>query len=224
MFSAVLVSCYYEEDPGPLQYAEQQFGITDFDRLEAGDAMIVTVQYGTVFNVTAKGDRRNLDDLVVEKRGTTLTVRYRDFDNRRHATQLHITMPELRAAIFSGASNSTLSGVATGDEFSLTLTGASVSQIDLDTDDVSLFLSGASNLTISGASRHVDADVSGASLLKAYNLNSEDVAVSASGASNVYVNASKTLTANASGASVILYRGAATVSSTSTGGSTVQKD
>lgn len=221
--SSLLVSCY-EDDPGPLQYAEQQFSVTEFDRIEAGDALVITIQYGPVFSITAKGDRRNLNDLLIKKAGTTLIARFDDFENRKHTTYLEITMPELKAANFSGATNSTISGVIDGDDFSLTLTGASVAQIDLNSQNADLILSGASNLSISGVSTKTKADVSGASLLKAYNMTSEDVVVSASGASNVYVLATKTLKADASGASVILYRGEAVVSSTVTGASTVQKD
>ena len=95
-----LSSCYHTEDPGPLQYAEQPFSAVDFNRLEIGNAMFITVRQGSVYSVSAKGDRRNIDDLLVDRVGNTLVVRFSEDENRRHTISINITMPELRSAVF----------------------------------------------------------------------------------------------------------------------------
>jgi hypothetical protein len=225
LVSIFITSCTFQEDPGPLQYAEQEYLISDFDRLDLGSALDITVQYGENFAIKATGDKRNLDDLILEKNGTTLTARFDERNwNRHHVTSLFITMPDLKSAGFSGASNSKVTGVVNGDSFSLTLSGASVSNVDLNSFEVDLRLSGASNLTITGSVTDADAELSGASLLKAYSMTAENVTLDASGASNAYVTATQTLKVNASGASVILYRGDAQLDSKVSGASTVRKD
>lgn len=222
-FAAVVSSCTVREDPGPIQYNEEVYAISDFNRLDVGDAMHVTVQKGPLFEVFAKGDRRNLDDLEVSKAGNTLVIKFSKNRNRNHTTYLTITMPEMLSGNFYGATTSAISGFE-ADEFTLNLSGASYSQVDIETNSLWINLSGASNLSISGFAKKVYSDVSGASLLKSYNLEAEDYSVKTSGASHAYVKASATLVADASGASSILYRGDAVVMSKASGGSSILKD
>src|SRR4051812_46391307 len=84
--SAILLTACYCEDPGPVQEYQKDFTEADFDRIEMGDAFNVTVQQGDLFLISAKGDRRNIDDLIVEKKGSTLWVHYKGGRNRKHDT------------------------------------------------------------------------------------------------------------------------------------------
>ncbi|MEQ8303531.1 MAG: head GIN domain-containing protein [Cyclobacteriaceae bacterium] len=220
----VLSSCHENEDPGPLRYAERPFAVVDFDRIEVGDAMFVTVRQGPLFSVAASGDGRNLDDLVVQKLGSTLMIRFDRNNNRRHTTSIDISLPSLRSAIFSGATVSTIAGFTEVEPFFLGLSGASTAQLNVEASSLEVSASGASNLTLSGTSAVLDADLSSASLLKAYTMDVENAKVSASGASHAYVNVMLTLDAIASGASSILYRGDAIVNSSTSGASAIIKD
>lgn len=218
-----LATCTVREDPGPIQYNEQPFALSDFDRLDIGDAMYVTITRGTLFSVSAKGDRRNLDDLQVTKAGNTLVARFTKNRNRKHTTYITITMPSLVSADFYGAATAYISGFEE-DSFTINLSGASFGQVDVEAEVSKATLSGASNLTLAGNSKAFFSELSGASLLKAYNMEVEDMDVKASGASHAYVRASNTLTAEASGASSILYRGEATVKASTSGASSIIKD
>lgn len=217
-----LTSCH-TEDPGPLQEGEKQFSIVDFDRLEMGSAFIIDVQQGAFFSVEARGDRRNIDDLKVYKDGNTLVIRYNDNHNRKHDTFISITMPSLRAANFSGATNSRISGFSGLGELDFYLSGASLSQLDVDAGEVNLVISGASNLTLSGSGAELKSEISGASLLNSFNYTVDEVKVNASGASKAHVYADSQLEAIASGASVIYYKGSPNVSSSVSGASSVVK-
>jgi hypothetical protein len=217
-----LSSCH-TEDPGPLQEDEKQFSIVDFDRLEMGSAFIIDVEQGNFFSVEARGDRRNIDDLKVYKDGNTLVIRYDDNHNRKHDTFITITMPSLRAANFSGASNSRVSGFLDQDELDFYLSGASLSQLDIDADEINIVISGASNLTLTGSGAQLNSEISGASLLNSFNYTVGEVKVSASGASKAHVYADDELDAIASGASIIYYKGTPNVQSSVSGASSVVK-
>ena len=66
LFTALtFASCDYSEDPGPLQEIEKEFSETDFDRLEIGDALHIDVEQGNFFEISVRGDRRNVNDLEV---------------------------------------------------------------------------------------------------------------------------------------------------------------
>jgi hypothetical protein len=39
----VMTSCLREEDPGPLQNDERDFALLDFDRVDAGEAFVISL-------------------------------------------------------------------------------------------------------------------------------------------------------------------------------------
>lgn len=222
--STVLSSCFRSEDPGPLINGEREFSVVDFDRLEMGSAFNLTVAQGDFFRIHTRGDRRNLDDLAVYKDGSTLVVKFKSNNNHRHTTYITITMPALRSANFSGASISTVSGFSGGSEFDLYLSGASVSQMDVLSEQMDLVVSGASNLTLLGEGTELGADVSGASVVNTFNWIADQVTVTVSGSSQAKVYATSELDASASGASMVYYRGNPSVKSSVSGSSAVVKD
>ncbi len=217
-------ACDQSEDPGPRQEAEEEYAILDFDRLEMGDAFIISVEESPFYSINVRGDRRNLDDLEVGKVGTTLRIRYRDYEHRQYPTYITITMPLLRAANFSGASSSTVTGFTGLEDFDFILSGASVAQLGVEAQRFHLTVSGASKITLTGRAGDMDASVSGASVYSGFAFPVEHATVDVSGASKMSVMVSQTLDAIASGASHILYRGSATVNSSTSGASSVQAD
>jgi hypothetical protein len=217
-------SCFMEEDPGALQPAEEDFVILDFDRIDVGEAFVINVQESPVYTVHVRGDRRNIDDLVVTKAGTTLKIGYRSNRNRTHTTYIDINMPALLSANLSGATNSSIYGFKSSNAIDLVLSGASIAQVNVESTVLTASLSGASRLTLSGGSDGMLAKVSGASELFSYAFTTGKVDAEVSGASKMNVFVTQSLTASVSGGSVIFYRGNPTVSSTVTGGSVVQSD
>jgi hypothetical protein len=223
LFSISVSSCVREEDPGPLQRDERNYNLQDFDRLEMGDAFVITVVQNPVYSITIRGDRRNLDDLNITRFGSTLKIAYPNNAQRDHTTFITVGMPSLRGASFSGASSSTVSGFNT-DAFDLVLTGASIAQISLESRRVDLNISGASRLTVTGRAEAMNAKVSGASELYAYDFSANVVEADASGASKANLFVLQTLKATASGASLIYYKGSASVTSSASGASAIASD
>ncbi len=219
-----LTSCFSNEDPGPLQEQEKEYSITDFDRLDASDALDLDVRQGSGFSIVVKGDRRNLDDLEVIRTGSTLRMRYIRGANRRHETKVTITMPTLEGVAFSGAVTADISGFTSDDDFEMTLSGASDADLRMTAGAMRINLSGASELEVYGVAPVLSAVVSGASDFRAFNLQAEEATVEASGASSIRVSASKKLVAKASGASDIRYRGNPQLNSSSSGASTIGAD
>jgi hypothetical protein len=97
MFAAlVLVSACNEEDPGPRQQDKQNYAEVDFDRIEAEDALVLTINYGENFSIEAEGDRRNLDDLRVVKNGNSLELRFNQSKKRQYETYITITHANIK--------------------------------------------------------------------------------------------------------------------------------
>ena len=221
---ALLSSCTDVDDPGPLQEDERNYTLTNFDRLEMGNAFIIKVQKGEFFDINVRGDRRNLDDLDVFKEGSTLVIRFDDHGGRHHDTYVNITMPLLEAVNFSGATNSVVTGFELDDSFRVQLSGASVCQLNGEFEGTSVLLSGASNLTMTGYGNSLNAEISGASYLEAFHYDVDEADVEVSGSSRAKISVSHDLKAEASGSSIIYYRGDPSVDMNTSGSSSVLKD
>jgi hypothetical protein len=224
LLSLLFSACYQSEDPGPIQEIQKEYSIVDFDRIEMGDAFGITVEKGNFFEVSVRGDSRNIDDLSVRKEGSTLVIRYQENRNRKHTTYVTIKMPEIVAANFSGASDSRISGFGSMDAFDLYLSGGSVCQLDASANSLHVVLSGASYLNVRGEGENLKGELSGASTLKAFNFPVSLADIRVSGASDGNVTVSDKLKAIASGASVISYHGNPSVTADVSGSSTVRQD
>ncbi|MFZ6012520.1 MAG: head GIN domain-containing protein [Bacteroidota bacterium] len=224
LVSALVLTGCYREDPGPIQETEKQFSVKDFDRLEMGDAFQITVRQGDYFEIKTRGDRRNIDDLIVTKQGSTLVIRFDSNRSRQHDTYIEITMPTFVGAHFSGSSDSKVTGFDDLESLDFTLSGASTCQLDIDAPNVDLDVSGASYLNLRGTGEELKADISGASVLKAFNFPVTHANLYVSGASDGNVTVSDQLRVTATGASVVIYRGNPSVTSEVSGSSSVRPD
>jgi hypothetical protein len=223
--SAVLFSsCYMTEDPGPLQETERTYAIINFDRLEMGSAFNIEVEHAEYFDITVRGDRRNIDDLHLRKEGNTLVVRFDDQRERRHDTYITIKMPALLSANFSGASDSRVLGFNDLTHLDVYVSGGSVCRLEAEVADINAVVSGASYLNIRGEGEVLEVELSGASVLKAFNFPVSRVDLGASGASDADVAVSHTLNAVATGASVVTFRGNPVVNADVSGYSTVRRE
>ena len=224
ILSFLMMSCI-EEDPGPRQNDQKSFSIVDFDRLEASEALDITVQQGNIFSITATGDSRNLNDLNIYKNGSTLVMKFATQYSRQYTTYVTITMPSLFGFTFSGAVNGKVTGFKQEtSRFDISLSGASVAQVDANTDVTYAQLAGVSQLRLSGVGKKIDAIISGASTLSAFDFPVEEVKLLVTGASEAKVNTSLKLSASVSGASGVLYRGNPVVDANVTGASSLGRD
>ena len=222
--STIIFSACQTEDPGPLQVIEQEYSVIDFDRLEMGSAFNIQVSQASTYGIHVRGDRRNIDDLVVSKAGNTLSIKFSKNVNRVHETYITITLPALKGINFSGASDAKVSGFESGDGLDVHLSGASVCQLNADYDALNLTLSGSSSLQLSGIGSEINAEISGASLMSAFGYSVKRATVNVSGASVGKISVAESLSAVATGASSLIYRGNPSVTSSVSGASTVQQD
>ena len=222
--ATVALSSCEVEDPGPLQRKQKEFTIIDFDRLEMGSSFHIEVEQANTFSINVEGDRRNIDDLDVYKRGSTLIIEFDENADRKHDTYITITMPRLQSANFSGASVSTVKGFESDGTLDFYISGASIAQLDAGYRVVNAVVSGASSLMMHGLGDELNAEVTGASVLSAFDYPVRQASVTASGSSSGKLTVTDALEATASGSSSILYRGNPVVTADASGSSTVQKD
>ena len=108
------------------------------------------------------------------------------YTTTKNTPRLTISAPDLKSLDFSGAINANL---------------------DMYVDSLCISISGASEVILNGSAKTLDINNSGAAIIKAFNMISNDVMVSITGAGVVDVYASDTLDLRISGVGHVRYDG-----------------
>jgi hypothetical protein len=203
------------------------FDFSGFQSVDVGSIFNAEILAGSDWDVVISGRDRDLEDVVVKVTNGELNINFNKdiskWDRNRKEVKVHITMPELQSLDFSGAVKGRIYGF---DQHSMdiNLSGASVTEMDVNLTEANIDLEGVSRLNISGTGESLDAEVSGAS-----NLNAEDFLVdyavlNVSGASQARVHVNKELEIDASGGSSVRYSGDPMIKSDRSSGSSIIKE
>lgn len=193
---------------------DDQFGLRDFNSIELRGLFDAKVQQGEAFSVQLNGseDMKRHYKLTVE--GETLIVEY-DNDSesfwkrsfpRDAKVRLSVTMPSLRELDVKGAGDLRIRGF-NEDDVEIKLMGAVTAEGDFSVRNLDVGLTGASTLELRGEGDFLEADIVGASGLRAYNYEVERAVIEAHGASSAKVNATETLEISKGVASTVSHRG-----------------
>lgn len=165
----------------------EQRNLSGFKRVDASGATNVEIDAGKDFSVSVEADDNLLQHIKTEVSGDTLKVYSEGKISPSAKLNVKISMPSIEGLNLSGASDGKITNVRA--------------------DTLELEASGASDVTISGEAKNLEANASGASEIDAENLKVGDGRIEASGASSATVSVANNLEAEASGASKIIYAG-----------------
>jgi hypothetical protein len=210
---AVLAGCSYfplivgSGDPVTLTFA-----ITDFTAIQTSQSFTVRVVPDTAYSVSVSFDGNLADYLVVEKQGDrTLVIGLKDGYSYQLVTLSAVVhMPVITTLDASGASRFLVeTGFPALSSLAIALSGASSCQAsDVFCDSLSVDVSGASSVTLTGAADSISSVASGASQTCFSDCPTSLVDVDLSGASECWVYVpTGTIRASASGASTLYYYG-----------------
>ncbi|KAA6440436.1 PspC domain-containing protein [Dyadobacter flavalbus] len=187
----------------------KQFPAGNFTKVDIGGAYSILIREGAEFNISADSEsQEDVDDLRVVTDGETLQIKRESelsiFDsNKWKRIGLIITMPNVESVSLSGANKTRITGFKGLKKLDIDISGATQTEIDVETDQLTLGVSGASKAYLKGAARSADLDASGACKVTATEMNIENAKVEASGASRIELGRIPNLERNANGASKI---------------------
>ena len=127
--------------------------------------------------------------------------------NEKRYLRAYISFKTLQSIEGSGACNLNIQETFQSNALRLNLSGACDLKGKIDIGDMDAKLSGASTAKITGKINNLKLEASGASDLKNYGLQVENLVVTLSGASDVRIYVTNSLTVKASGASSLIYSG-----------------
>jgi phage shock protein PspC (stress-responsive transcriptional regulator) len=206
---------------------EITYNFSDFESVDISSVFRAEIFAGEDWEVSVSGRDRDLEDVVVKVSNGELNVGFkRDisrWDRNRREVKVFITMPELENVELSGAAKSKIYGFDQ-HHMDINLSGASVTDMDVNLTEADIELEGVAKLNLSGSGERLEAKISGASNLDAAEYETDYAVVSVSGASKARVHVVKELDINASGGSSVRYTGNPMIKSDRSGGSSIIKE
>lgn len=151
----------------------------------------------------------NIHDLteIVVRNSTLYISGTEDAVYRPTKMEMFITYTDLEEIIIGGAARLHSDMTVKTESLSVSVNGAADIFLDLDVDELTTNVAGAANIQYKGRAGHHQADLSGASNMRAEALDTRKSRVSLSGAGSAHVFATEHLHARLSGVGSIRYYG-----------------
>ena len=194
--------------------SRDQYGLKDFNSVDLNGIFKATIRKGDSYSVRMEGNEPTKKHYNVYLDGETLVIDYDDDrkffwkGNLLDEDDLRITIitPSLTELNVRGAGKVEIRGFEE-EEMEIKLLGAVVAEGDFSARNLNIDLTGASSLDLKGSGNFMEANITGASGLKAYGYEVERAVIEAHGASTAKVNATETLEITKGIASSVSHRG-----------------
>lgn len=191
-----------------------QFGLRNFDHVNISGLLNVTLSQGDEFAVELDGSESVKKRYEVYVSGETLVIDYDDDRNffwKREffdadKVKVNITMPNLKELKVTGAGDLFVQGFEE-DEVEIKLLGAVEGEGNINVNNLTVNLTGASSLELRGQGTFMEVNAVGASTLRAFNYEVEEAIIEAVGASSARVFVTRKLEINEGLASNVSHRG-----------------
>ena len=193
---------------------QDQFGLTDFNNIDLTGIFKATIRRGDSYSVQLEGSKSMKKHYKVYLDGDALVVKYDD--NRKFFwkgnvldeddIRITIITPNLKELNVRGAGNVDIQGFDEED-MEIKFLGAVQGDGEFSARNLSIDLTGASSLELKGNGNFMDANITGASGLKAYGYEVNRAIIEAHGASHAKVNATETLEITKGIACTVSHRG-----------------
>lgn len=151
----------------------------------------------------------NLKDLLeITHRNGVLTIGTRNnVSISGNGITFNIATDKLEEILVNGATTIEGKGTFTADTFTLEVRGAGGAELALNVQSMSVVVSGAARIDLSGTADNLNIYNNGTALIAARKLIARDVVVQLNGAGSIQVHAERTLDASISGVGSINYWG-----------------
>ena len=192
----------------------RQATFSDYDMIDASTAFSVYLTFSdTEESIEIEANENLHQHIVVEKVGGVLKIGLEHNINVKGSATLnaYVTTKHVSGYSASGASRFIVENRIESEEASIYLSGASNFTGALEVNKLYVDLSGASIINIDGTTNVFDLEASGASVMRDYEFESKSLKADLSGASSIHVTVDENIYVEASGASVLLYKGSAVI-------------
>lgn len=195
----VHVHSHEDRDYGPTR--TEQRDLSGFTGVDAGGVFDITISPATEYSVSIEAGEHLLPLIETRVSNDTLKIKFNRSVNNVRDVNILIGMPGLNHVDISGAATLQVEPGFEPERFTLDLSGAATSSIDIAVNKLLVDLSGAAELELAGKAYTLKLDASGAAEISAEDMVVRDAQIDLSGASEIDLNVTGELVVDASGAS-----------------------
>jgi phage shock protein PspC (stress-responsive transcriptional regulator) len=183
------------------------------DEIEIHNSIKIDLQIdsiaGNTAGLTIDGDSNILEYINIFQQGNKLVFKTKTHDTNLQQSRIYpvkLQTNNLKKVDLAGASHINLNSKLKTNDFEIEMSGASnFNASDIQADNITIDMSGASKAKLTGKAGKAEIDLSGASNLSAFGLACKNADVDISGASRLECDVEKHLSGEASGASHVIY-------------------
>lgn len=184
--------------------------VSAFDKVDVSGAIDVIVNIGNKSEVVIEADSAVMPYVVTEVKDRELKIYNKDiigfYNFKNNKILVTITTPSILELESSGACDVTINDLKT-DMFKVSLSGACDLIGSFECNVLDFESSGSSDSKLRGKVKDCNIELSGASDIKAFDLEVDNLKIEGSGSSNVEINVQNSLDVELSGASELRYKG-----------------
>lgn len=209
-----LSSCDHDTIRASDEVSSLEYSIPDYSTVQVSNAFNTNVTFSdTEESIRIEANENLHDRIIVQREGNSLIIKLKKFTNVRGNATLnaYIVTKDISKFDMAGASKLTLENVWNSSEGRIELSGASNFTGEVAIDRLNLDMGGASSLDIYGNSSSLDANLSGSSDIRDFDLSVVDLKIQMSGASEASLSISESIDIRASGASSLQFKGDAKI-------------
>lgn len=184
---------------------EQRRSVSAFNKIQVADAVSVIYTQSDSLSVIVKGNEKEISTVETKVENSTLIISAKG--KYYNPLTIYVKNNALEEVLCSGASDLKTTNTLKGNSILFSISGAAHVKANVEAKTIKAVQSGASEFNLGGTSEELMAEISGASILKAYDLYTQQATVITTGASTAKITVAKKLNANASGASNIRIKG-----------------
>ena len=201
--------------------------LSGFHAIKISNAFTVYISQGNEDAVAISASKAEYRDKIITKvENGVLIIRFDDdkkfwkgWNGDKTKLKAYISIKKIDMLDVSGACDVFFEEGISSEDLTVRLSGASDLKGKIDAKKLSFDISGASDATISGNAAEFSVEASGASDFKGFEMTTNYCTAEASGASSVNITVNKELNAKASGASSVRFKGEGLIRDIKTSGS-----
>jgi hypothetical protein len=185
----------------------ESYEIDDFSEISLEGNFEVFLKNGDDRELVIQVDDNLKEFIEVYNRGDILHISTSKRIRSDEGIKVFVTYEALERLSSGGASSIFTENTIRSKELELSLTGAGLMEIALETDQLKIRLSGAGLINIEGETEYLNLGMSGAGSFEGEDLMAKDATISISGVGSAQVNVTGELSAKVSGIGGIEYAG-----------------
>ena len=190
-------------------YFKMYENLDSFSSVQLRGSFEVYIQEDNTFEVIVNGDEDLVKEIEIDENAGVLYLE-NDKDIERHKIKIYLSMPELKSIDIEARSTAFVEGFSE-NKVDIQIDDGGSAEMNIDARYLSVELSDASKLILEGDGKRIDANISGASRLMAFEYEVDKIVIDIRTNSSARLNADENITVNVSDNSLVRYKGDAVV-------------